>query len=63
MGGMSRLRRLVVSDRWFFVTCRLLRRRRILSQLEFACLAPVIHDRRKIPFAPGGARAGWGAGV
>jgi len=63
MGGMSRLRRLVVSDRWFFVTCRLLRRRRILSQLEFACLAQVIHERRKIPFAPCGARAGWGAGV
>jgi hypothetical protein len=28
---MSRLRRLVVSDRWFFITCRLLLRRRILS--------------------------------
>ncbi|MGD1105070.1 MAG: hypothetical protein ABSA59_23740 [Terriglobia bacterium] len=28
---MSRLRRLVVSDRWFFITCRVLPRRRILS--------------------------------
>jgi REP element-mobilizing transposase RayT len=47
MGGMSRLRRLVVSHRWFFVTCRLLPRRRILSELEFACLARVIHERRE----------------
>src|SRR5208337_1176848 len=47
MGAMSRLRRLVVSDRWFFVTCRLLPRRRILSELEFACLARVVHERRE----------------
>jgi putative transposase len=46
-GGMSRLRRLVVSDRWFFITCRMLPRRRILSELEFACLARVIHERRE----------------
>jgi len=44
MGGMSRLRRLVVSDRWFFVTCRLLPRPRILSELEFAAqVARVFH--------------------
>jgi len=41
---MSRLRRLVVSDRWFFVTCRVLPGRR-LSDSEFACLAQVIHER------------------
>jgi putative transposase len=43
---MSRLRRLVVSDRWFFITCRLLPRRRILTPSEFATLAHVIHERR-----------------
>ena len=44
---MSRLRRLAVSHRWFFVTCRLLPRRRILSELEFACLARVIREHCK----------------
>ena len=44
MGAMSRLRRLVVSDRWFFITCRTLPRRGILSESEFACLARVIHE-------------------
>ena len=43
---MSRLRRLAVSDRWFFVTCRLLPRRRVLTPLEFATLAAVIDERR-----------------
>jgi hypothetical protein len=43
---MSRLRRLVVSDRWFFITCRLLARRRVLSPSEFAVLAEVIGERR-----------------
>ncbi len=43
---MSRLRRLVVSDRWFFITCRLLPRRRILTPSEFATLAAVIGERR-----------------
>jgi len=47
MGGMSRLRRLVVSDRWFFVTCRVLPGRRHLSDSEFACLAQVIRERRQ----------------
>lgn len=46
MGGMSRLRRLVVSDRWFFISCRVLPRRRTLSESEFACLARVIDQRR-----------------
>ncbi len=44
--AMSRLRRLVVSDRWFFITCRVLPRRRILSESEFARLAQVIQERR-----------------
>jgi putative transposase len=43
---VSRLGRLVVSDRWFFVTCRLLPRRRELSPAEFATLAQVIQERR-----------------
>jgi REP element-mobilizing transposase RayT len=47
MGAMSRLRRLVVSDRWFFITCRLLPRRRILSDSEFAALARVIQERHE----------------
>ena len=37
----------MVSDRWFFVTCRVLPRRGILSESEFACLARVIHERRE----------------
>ena len=44
---MSRLRRLVVSDRWFFVTCRVLPGRGNLSPSEFACLAQVIRERRE----------------
>ncbi len=44
---MSRLRRLVLSDRFFFVTCRLLPQRRILSESEFAGLAGAIQARRK----------------
>ncbi len=47
MCPMSRLRRLVLSDRWFFVTCRVLRNRGILTESEFACLALVIDERRK----------------
>jgi REP element-mobilizing transposase RayT len=43
---VSRLRRLVLSDRFFFVTCRLLPRRGILSESEFICLARAIHRRR-----------------
>ena len=44
---MSRLRRLVLSDRFFFVTCRLLPERRIIEESEFACLARVIRERRR----------------
>ena len=45
---MSRLRRLVLSDRFFFVTCRLFPNRRILSESELDCLAQAISARRKI---------------
>ena len=44
---MSRLRRLVLSDRFFFVTCRLFPRRRVFLASEFARLARVIHERRQ----------------
>ena len=44
---MSRLRRLVLFDRFFFISCRLLPRRRLLSTSEFACLARVIAERRR----------------
>ena len=44
---MSRLRRLVVSDHWFFITCRVLPWRGILTASEFACLGGVIHERRE----------------
>jgi REP element-mobilizing transposase RayT len=37
----------VVSDRWFFVTCRVLPARRRLSDPEFACLAQAIRERRE----------------
>jgi REP element-mobilizing transposase RayT len=43
---MSRLRRLVVSDAWFFISCPVLPRRRILTPEEFAMLAEAIHERR-----------------
>ena len=44
---MSRLRRLVLSDRFFFVTCRRLPKWRTLSESEFACIARVIQERRR----------------
>ena len=44
---MSRLRRMVLSDRFFFVTCRLLRRRGRLVAGEFELLAQVIGERRE----------------
>jgi REP element-mobilizing transposase RayT len=47
IAGMSRLRRLVVSDRCFFMSCRLQPRRGILSSSEFAGWAEVIHERRE----------------
>ena len=43
---MSRLRRLVLSDRFFFITCRLLPRRGRFSKREFEILARVIRARR-----------------
>jgi hypothetical protein len=43
---MSRLRRLVLSDCWFFITCRVLPRRRHLSDSELATLTQVIAERR-----------------
>ena len=46
LGAMSRLRRLVLSDRFFFVTCRLLPRRARLGEAEFEQLAGVIGERR-----------------
>ncbi|HTV56573.1 MAG TPA: transposase [Terriglobia bacterium] len=44
---MSRLRRLVLPDRFFFVTCRLSEGRRPLAEAEFAVLASVIDARRR----------------
>lgn len=44
---MSRLRRLVLSDRFFFLSCRVLPTRRTLNESEFACLAQVVQERRK----------------
>jgi REP element-mobilizing transposase RayT len=43
---MSRLRRLVISDRYFFVTCNL-RRRRTREGRDFEVLARVIDARRR----------------
>ncbi|HTV53401.1 MAG TPA: hypothetical protein VMI06_00635 [Terriglobia bacterium] len=43
---LARLGRLALSDRWFFITCRVLPRRRHLSDSEFATLAQVIAERR-----------------
>ena len=44
---MSRLRRLVLSNRFFFISCRLARKRQMLCDGEFGQLAQVIHTRRK----------------
>jgi REP element-mobilizing transposase RayT len=44
---MSRLRRLVLSDRFFFLNCRVLPSRGALSEAEFASLAQVVRERRK----------------
>lgn len=44
---MSRLRRMVLSDRFFFVTCRLFRTRALLSERELDCFADVFESRRK----------------
>jgi len=44
---MSRLRRLVVSNRFFFITCRLLSHRERLSEHEFELLARAVRERRQ----------------
>jgi putative transposase len=44
---MSRLRRLLLSDRFFFITCRLLPHRRRLEEPELECLAGVVCERRE----------------
>jgi putative transposase len=44
---MSRLRRLVLSDRFFFLSCRVLPQRAQLTEHEFAILARVIRERRQ----------------
>jgi REP element-mobilizing transposase RayT len=44
---MSRLRRLVLSDRYFFVTCNLLRTRAVLNEEDFEILARVMQARRE----------------
>jgi putative transposase len=45
--GMSRLRRLVLSDRFFFVSCRLGRGCEPLGEPEFEQLARVVRERRE----------------
>ena len=44
---MSRLRRLVLSDRYFFLSCRVLSTRAHLTEQEFAILARVLRERRQ----------------
>jgi len=44
---MSRLRRLVLSGRYFFVTCNLLRTRAVLNEDDFEILARVMRARRE----------------
>ena len=44
---MSRLRRRVVANRFFFITCRLLPHRGRLSEREVELLARVIRERRQ----------------
>jgi putative transposase len=49
---MSRLRRLALSDRYFFITCKLLRSRRALDEQDFGRLArSLARMRRKHGFA------------
>ena len=43
---MSRLRRLFVSDRYFFVTCSLYRLRHPPTDDDFSCLAEAIQSAR-----------------
>lgn len=41
------MRRLLLSDRFFFISCRLLPHRERLEEPEFECLARVIRERRE----------------
>ena len=43
---MSRLRRPVLSGRFFFIRCRLLRPRCLLVEAEFECLARMVSECR-----------------
>jgi len=43
---MSRLRRLVLCDRYFFVTCKVLPQREWLSEADFALLTDSVQSRR-----------------
>lgn len=45
---MSRLRRLVLSGRYFFITCNRFRARTRLEEGDFGILARVIDGRRKV---------------
>ena len=44
---MSRLRRLALSDRFFYIACRLLPHRRALKEPEFERLARVVREGRE----------------
>jgi REP element-mobilizing transposase RayT len=44
---VSRLRRLVLPERFFFISGRVLPRRRMLEEPEFECLARVVRERRE----------------
>ena len=44
---MPRLRRLVLFDRFLFITRRLLPHRRMVEESEFGCLAGVMRERRE----------------
>ena len=44
---MSRLRRMVLCDRFFFITCRVHRLRGNLTAMEFALLADAVNERRR----------------
>jgi putative transposase len=45
---MSRLRRLFLSDRFFFITCSLSRQRALLGEEDFICLSDSIQSARQV---------------
>lgn len=45
--AISRLRRLVLSDQYFFVTCNLRRTRALLQDTDFRMLARIMDVRRR----------------